>query len=267
VRAPPPLQSGRRGSLSQDPGLASPSGLTAHCYIFSVPPLISAASIVRRFGSVAALSGVDLEVAAGEAVLLLGANGAGKTTLLRVLAGLSRPNRGTVRIGGHDLLASAEARRQVGFVSHSALLYEDLTPRENLRFTASLHGLDDCASRVSRALEVAGLSHRADRPVRGFSRGMMQRLALARATLHEPEVLLLDEPFTGLDAEASRLLVARVAADRSAGRAIVAVTHDPEELWQVANRVVLLERGKVIFDGPRPDDPADVHSLQPAVDG
>lgn len=231
-----------------------------------MPPLVAAASLIRRFGAVAALSGVDLEVSAGEAVLLLGANGAGKTTLLRILAGLSRPNRGTVTIGGHDLFASPEARRQVGFVSHSALLYEDLTPRENLRFTASLHRLHDSESRVSRALEIAGLQARADRPVRGFSRGMMQRLALARATLHEPDVLLLDEPFTGLDAEASRVLASRVAADKAAGRAIVAVTHDPGELWQVTDRVVVLERGKVVFDGARPGTPLEVHSLQPAAD-
>ena len=220
--------------------------------------LVHASALVRRFGAVTALGGVDLSVSAGELVLLLGANGAGKTTLLRILAGLTRPLRGTVMVAGRDLHADPDARRAVGFLSHSALLYEDLTPRENLAFAAALHQLHDPASTVARALEIAGLSARADRPTRGCSRGMLQRLALARATLHDPQVLLLDEPFTGLDAQASQLLVSRMRADRDAGRAIVAVTHDPEVLWSVATRVVLLEAGVVVLDVPRPDDPAPI---------
>jgi heme exporter protein A len=220
--------------------------------------LVQASTLVRRFGAVTALGGVDLSVAPGELVLLLGANGAGKTTLLRILAGLTRPLRGTVMVAGRDLHADPDARRAVGFLSHSALLYEDLTPRENLAFAAALHQLDDPAATVARALEIAGLSARADRPTRGCSRGMLQRLALARATLHDPPVLLLDEPFTGLDAQASHALVARMRADREHGRAIIAVTHDPEVLWSVATRVLLLEAGAVAFDVPRPDDPAPI---------
>ncbi len=219
------------------------------------PSLISATGLVRRFGAVAALSGVDLEVNRGEAVLLLGANGAGKTTLLRILAGLTRPLRGSVRIDGRDLWADPDARAMIGFVSHSALLYEDLTPRENLRFAATLQRLDDAGTRVERALQAAGLAARADRPVRGFSRGMLQRLALARGTLHEPEVLLFDEPFTGLDPDASRTLAARIAGLHEAGRTIVAVSHDPSELWSVASRVVVLDAGRIRHDGPRPDHP------------
>ena len=157
-------------------------------------------------------------------------------------------------MAGRDLYTDPAARRAVGFVSHSALLYEDLTPRENLAFAASLHRLHDSASLIARALEIAGLSARADRPTRGCSRGMLQRLALARATLHDPSVLLFDEPFTGLDAESSRALAARMAADRERDRAIVAVTHDPELLWPWATRVVLLDAGKVVLDAPRPED-------------
>lgn len=219
--------------------------------------LINASGLVRRFGAVTALGGVDLTVAGGELVLLLGANGAGKTTLLRILAGLTRPLRGAVLVAGRDLHADPEARRSVGFVSHSALLYEDLTPRENLEFAAALHQLNAPASTIAHALEVAGLSARADRPTRGCSRGMLQRLSLARATLHDPPVLLLDEPFTGLDAESSRALVSRMAADRERQRAIVAVTHDPEVLWAEATRVVLLDAGQVVIDAPRPADFAE----------
>lgn len=220
--------------------------------------LIIATALVRRFGAVTALAGVDFTVSPGELVLLLGANGAGKTTLLRILAGLTRPLRGTVLVAGRDLHAEPEARRAVGFLSHSALLYEDLTPRENLAFAAALHQLHDPDATIARVLEIAGLSARADRPTRGCSRGMLQRLALARATLHEPTILLLDEPFTGLDAGASRTLVSQMIADRERGRAIVAVTHDPEVLWSAATRVVLLEAGKVGLDAPRPDDSADL---------
>jgi heme exporter protein A len=219
-----------------------------------MPPLIDARNLSRRFGPVVALADVTLRVERGEVVLLLGANGAGKTTLIRILAGLTRPDRGTVRIAGADLAADPAARQQVGLLSHLALMYQDLTPRENLRFVATLHHLDAIEERVQRALEDVGLEARADRPVRGFSRGMLQRLALARATLHAPTLLLLDEPFTGLDPLASRTLAARIAAERRAGRTVVAVSHDPSELWTEATRVVLLAAGRVVRDAARPED-------------
>jgi len=228
-------------------------------------PLIVASNLSRRFGPVAALDDVSLEVDPCEVVLLLGANGAGKTTLIRLLAGLTRPTRGRVRIAGEDLWAEPAARQRVGFLSHLALMYQDLTPRENLRFVATLHQLRDADATVQRALEEAGLAGRADRAVRGFSRGMLQRLALARATLHEPEVLLLDEPFTGLDPLASRTLAARIAAWRAAGRTVVAVTHDPAELWAEATRVVVLAAGRVARDTPRPADLAEFRDALTAV--
>lgn len=227
-----------------------------------LPVPISASRLVRRFGAVVALDQVDLEVHAGEVVLLLGANGAGKTTLVRTLAGLVRPHRGTVLMAGFDPARDVAARRQIGFLSHAAMLYEDLTPRENLGFTAALHQLDDPDRRIAAALENAQLDHRADRPIRGFSRGMLQRLALARATLHDPAILLLDEPFTGLDALASRGLATRIAAAAEQGRTVVAVTHDPRELWSAATRVVVLQGGRKVMDLPRPDDPGSI-SLEP----
>jgi len=213
-----------------------------------------AAGLVRRFGPVTALGGVDLEAGAGELVLLLGPNGAGKTTLLRAVAGLLRPLRGAVMVAGRDLHRDPTARAAVGFLSHHTLLYEDLTPRENLRFAAALHRLDDAERRIDEALATAGLAHRADALVRGFSRGMLQRLALARATLHRPPVLLLDEPFTGLDGAAARDLRDRIAARREAGDTIIAVTHDPADLWEAATRVVMLVGGRVAFDEPRPTE-------------
>lgn len=219
-----------------------------------MPPVIEARNLSRRFGSVAALTDLSLTVDPGEVVLLLGPNGAGKTTLLRILAGLCRPDRGTVRVAGAELFGDPVARQRVGFLSHHALLYADLTPRENLRFVAALHRLHDPDATVAHAIALAGLESHADRPARGFSRGMLQRLALARATMHAPPVLLLDEPFTGLDPVATRLLATRIAAERAAGRAIVAVTHDPSELWTAASHVLVLDAGRVVLHERRPDD-------------
>lgn len=218
-----------------------------------MPPLLLATALVRRFGPVTALAGVSLSVEPGDVVLVLGPNGAGKSTLLRCLTGLARPLRGTVQLAGRDVHADPAARASLGYLSHNALVYEDLTSRENLRFAAALHGLHDVETRVDAALATARLTERADTPVRGFSRGMLQRLALARATLHRPALLLLDEPFTGLDVPAAGVLRAGLLAEREAGTAIVCVTHDPGELWEVATRVMILVGGRVVLDGPRPE--------------
>lgn len=217
----------------------------------SAHPLVHVRGLERRFGTVAALRGVDLDVAAGECVLLLGPNGAGKSTLLRTLAGLVRPTRGTVEVGGRSLWRDPAARAAIGFLSHHAFVYDDLTARENLRFAAALHALDGAESRVEAALDAAGLTRRADATVAGFSRGMLQRLAIARATLHDPALLLLDEPFTGLDALAGDAFRARLEG-LLAGRAMICVTHEPGELWTLASRVVVLAGGRVVFDEPRP---------------
>lgn len=215
-------------------------------------PIIEASSLERRFGHLVALRSVDLRVGAGEVVLVAGPNGAGKSTLLRCLAGLARPTRGTVRIAGTPIRESPQSRSAVGFLSHQTLLYDDLTARENLRFAATMHGLESVEMRVVDALNAAGLMQRAETRAGVLSHGTRQRLSIARATLHEPAALLLDEPFSGLDAAAAEQLRAGIAAHAGKGRAVVCVTHQPADIWPVATRVVVLNRGTVVVDAPRP---------------
>ena len=229
-------------------------------------PIIQALALERRFGPVVALRAVDLAVGAGEVVLLAGPNGAGKSTLLRTLAGLSRPTGGAVLVAGKALRGDPTARAAVGFLSHQTFLYDDLTARENLRFAATLHGLDSVERRVMDALNAAGLAQRADTRAAVLSHGMRQRLSIARATLHDPAVLLLDEPFSGLDAASVAQLRPGLAAAAAGGRAIVCVTHQPADIWQIATRVVLLRRGAVVFDTPRPESLEEfVAACDPAV--
>jgi heme ABC exporter ATP-binding subunit CcmA len=216
-------------------------------------PLVVARDLARRFGHVVALRSVSLSVAPGEVVLLAGPNGAGKSTLLRVLAGLVRPTSGSVTIGGEQLRASPSARAAIGFLSHQTFLYDDLTARENLRFAARLQGLDSIETRVMDALNAAGLLQRAESRAAVLSHGSRQRLSIARATLHAPRVLLLDEPFSGLDAASVRRLSESMADGAAGGRALICVTHQPADIWQIATRVVLLQRGSVVLDTPRPE--------------
>ena len=215
-------------------------------------PVVDARGLERRFGHVVALRSVDLTISAGEVVVLAGPNGAGKSTLLRCVSGLIRPTRGVVRIQGRQLRADPAARSLVGFLSHQNFLYDDLTARENLRFAARLHGLDRIEMRVGDALDAAGLTQRSETRTGVLSHGMRQRLAIARATLHQPAILLLDEPFTGLDAGAADLLQRGIQADVERGRAVICVTHQLGEIWPIATRVVMLNRGAVVSDGPRP---------------
>ena len=204
-------------------------------------------SAEKWFGLNPALANVSLRVQRGEWVVLLGRNGAGKSTLLRIMARLVKPNRGRVRICGVDVARDPErGRERIGLVAHQTFLYPGLTARENLRLHARLHGLEGAAERVAAALSDAGLDLSADRPVRGFSRGMQQRLAIARATLHGPELMLLDEPFTGLDLEAAELLSERLRQWAAAGRTIVMATHNLEQGLEGVNRWVLLDRGRIV---------------------
>jgi heme exporter protein A len=220
--------------------------------------MIEVRGLVKTFGLKPVLRGLDFRVAAGEFVALLGPNGAGKTTFLRILASLSRPTMGEVRIGGHRLpSAAADVRRILGVVSHQPLLYGDLTAEENLRFYARLYGVPDMDGRIREVLEMVGLAVRRRDLVRQFSRGMQQRLAIGRAVLHGPDVMLFDEPHTGLDQEASQMLDGVLRQVAARGRTVVMTSHDLLHSAELASRVDILSRGVIAASYPR-------DSLEPA---
>ena len=207
--------------------------------------LLAATGLARHYGPVRALDGVDLAVRAGETLAVVGPNGAGKTTLLRVLAGLMRPTAGRVVVLGRTLgRDDPGARRPIGLLSHQSLLYSDLTVRENLRFTARLYALPDPDAATDAALAAAGIADRAGSLPRELSRGLLQRAALARALVHGPSVLLLDEPFTALDANAAAALRRLLAERVPASLATVVVTHQPTEVWELATHVGVLRAGR-----------------------
>jgi heme ABC exporter ATP-binding subunit CcmA len=214
--------------------------------------LLDARGLKRSFGGLRVLRGLDLAVRPGEAVVVAGPNGAGKTTLLRILAGLMRPEAGEVRVLGHPVRGhDPGGRRDIGFVSHQSLLYDDLTLAQNLTFAARLYHVPRPSEAARSALETAGLASRADESPRRLSRGMAQRAAIARALLHGPRVLLLDEPFTALDAASAERLRSELAARLAEGLGMVIVTHRLGEVWGVATRIAVLAEGRWACDEPR----------------
>ena len=223
--------------------------------------MIDVHDLVKSFGPRMALAGVDLHIAEGESVVLVGPNGAGKTTLLRILATLSRPTSGTVRIAGlNPVQDGVRVRRQVGFLSHRTLLYGDLSAEQNLTFYARLYDIPDGPVRVAELLERVGLATRRHDLVRTFSRGMQQRLAVARAVLHRPRLLLLDEPYTGLDPLAADDLTALLADLVGEGCTLLLTTHNLQSGGGTGQRVVILVRGRVLHDAPMTDHVA-LHEL------
>jgi heme exporter protein A len=207
-------------------------------------------SVGCRLGRRLVLAGVSLAVAPGEAVAVLGPNGAGKTTLLRVMAGLLRPGVGRVTLWGRDPGACAPAvRGRLGYLGHQTFLYDQLTALENLVYYGRLHGLQRPEARARELLEDEGLALFAHDPVRSFSRGMQQRLALCRAWLADPDLLLLDEPWTGLDPEAAARLEARVERLRGRGGSAVFTSHDLEAAVRTADRYAVLVAGRVVDAG------------------
>jgi len=218
-----------------------------HCGSLAAPA-IRAEKLTRRFGVVTALNALDLTIEAGEAVAVLGPNGAGKTTLLRVCGTLLRPSQGRISLFGADVgSGAAHVRRRLGVLSHQSFLYPELTPTENLEFYARMYGV--AAERIGELVEVTGLAGWAHRPVRTLSRGLEQRCALARALLHRPDLLLLDEPFSGLDVEAVRLIEALLAAEKARGVTLVLTTHDLDRALALCDRAVVLSRGAVRWAG------------------
>jgi heme exporter protein A len=223
--------------------------------------MIEVKGLVKTFGPKPVLRGVDFAVAQGEFVALLGPNGAGKTTFLRILATLSRPRAGAVRIAGSMLPGQAAAvRRRLGFVSHQPLLYGDLTAEENLHFFGRMYALENRAERVREVLELVGLYPRRRDLVREFSRGMQQRLAIGRAVMHRPDVLLFDEPHTGLDQDARNMLDTVLREITSGGRTVVMTTHDLDRAAELADRVDILSRGKI--EASTQADRVDADELQ-----
>ncbi|MBM3125395.1 MAG: heme ABC exporter ATP-binding protein CcmA [Chloroflexi bacterium] len=216
------------------------------------PPIIEVRKLVKRFGSKTVLRGLDFEVSRGEFVALLGPNGAGKTTFLRILASLSRPSLGEVIIAGSHLPhQAAQVRSQMGVVSHLPLLYPDLTAEENLQFYARMYGIPDPLARITEVLELVGLENRRSDLVRTFSRGMQQRLAIGRAVIHDPQVMLFDEPYTGLDQDACEMLDGVLRSVAAQGRTVVMTSHDLARAEDLATRFDILSRGTIAASASR----------------
>jgi heme exporter protein A len=218
------------------------------------PPAIETHDLSRRFGALVALDHLSLSVSSGECVALFGPNGAGKTTLIRVLTlGLS-PSSGTVRVLGLDPRSDDRAiRARIGSLSHASFLYDDLTPRQNLEFFGRLYGAKDPRARALELLEAVGLTSRAEDPVGTLSRGLQQRASLARALVHDPQLLFLDEPFTGLDPLGARALCRALARLREQGRTVVLTTHDLRQGLALSDRWLLLARGRIVDNGRSAD--------------
>jgi len=218
------------------------------------PFALESDDIRKTFGHFTALGGITLKIRRGEFLALFGRNGAGKTTFLKVAATLVRHTHGKLRIEGIDIREEPEqARRHIGFLSHNTYLYRDLNPLENLQFFSRLYGIPNAAARIRLLLDRVGLNSRASDPVRAFSRGLHQRLGIARVMLHDPSLILLDEPYTGLDANAVDTLNQMLDEAAAAGKTIILTTHDLDQGLRAATRAVIIDRGKIVFDGDAKD--------------
>lgn len=214
-------------------------------------PAVQAIKLAKAFGHHAALRGVDLALEQGQFLALFGPNGAGKTTLMRIVATLTRPTGGSVRLWGEEIGRGATAlRRHIGLIAHDPLLYGDLTAAENLRFFARLYDVP-ADGRIDQVLEQVGLATRRRDPVRTFSRGMVQRLSIARAILHNPRLLLLDEPYTGLDLQAADMLRGFLQELATTDRTVILTTHSLEQGLEVCDRAAVLARGRIAWSGAR----------------
>jgi len=210
--------------------------------------VLKAVGLVREFGPNRVVNDVSFTLGAGQLMTVFGPNGAGKTTLLRILAGGLKPTRGEVELRGRRLrVGDPDWFRQVGVLSHQSFLYGHLTAEENLRFFGRLFGLTDLSARVPERLEAVGLANRAQSPTRTLSRGLRQRLALARCLLHDPEFVLLDEPYTGLDAHAASVLRQVLASLKDGHRTVILVTHNLSQGLELADRVAILVQGRFVF--------------------
>lgn len=208
-------------------------------------PAVEVRGLVKQYHFRPVLDQLSLTLQDGDFCVLVGANGAGKTTLLRILAALARPNHGHVLIDGLPLSASPAIRGSIGYIGHQPMFYEDLTALENLQHYARLYGASQPERRISEAIRASGIERSQDRPVKTFSRGMQQRLSIERALLHDPKILLFDEPYTGLDQEAAQLLDQRLQKLHSNGRVILVAAHRPQRLVHMASHIAWLQNGKI----------------------
>jgi heme exporter protein A len=209
-------------------------------------PVVEAVGLARAFAGRRAVDGVDLALHAGECLALFGPNGAGKTTLLRLFAGLLAPSAGSCRVGGVALRDGRAARAQVGLISHASMLYGALTARENVEFAARMYGMPDAPGAARRALGLMRVADRAEAPVRALSRGLQQRVSIARAIVHEPRLLLCDEPYTGLDEVGAAALTSALAERREHGAALLLVTHNLGEGLALATQAAIMRRGRFV---------------------
>ncbi len=217
--------------------------------------MIQARRLSKLYGDFPALQNVDLDVAQGEFLAVLGRNGAGKSTLLKLLATLARPSMGTLSLGGMDASADSDSlRRRIGLLGHDTFLYDDLTAEENLLFYAGLYGIADQENAVRETLRLIGLEPFSKELVRNFSRGMRQRLTIGRLFLHDPDLLLLDEPFNGLDDRAVVLLNELLRKAQARGKTILLCTHQLELALRLADKLLILDRGKIAYLGPNQPD-------------
>ena len=215
---------------------------------------VAVTGVSRHFGRRRALSQISFRAARGTILGLLGPNGAGKSTMLALLATLMRPSEGEIRYGGHAArTAGASLRGAIGILGHDLFLYPELTARENLTFFAGLHGVPSAGDAAAAALRQSGLAERADDPVSSFSRGMRQRVALERALIHHPRLVLLDEPFTGLDDSSAAALVGRLKGLRAEGAIVVLATHDLDLAEGLIDSVLFLRDGRMVEAVDRPD--------------
>jgi ABC-type multidrug transport system ATPase subunit len=206
-------------------------------------PIVVVSGVVKQFGRFAALRGVDAEFASGKLYAIVGDNGAGKTTLLRSLAGLTRPTRGRISMLGSTDLRSV--CHQIGYMAHPSLLYDEMSAIENLRYFACLYGIED-AARCAAVMRQVKLDPELERPVGQYSQGMRQRMSLARALLHDPQILLLDEPFSNVDMRSAREMVRLLVEMRDSGKTIFVVTHQAGLLEAAADEFVLMQAGSIL---------------------
>lgn len=211
--------------------------------------MIDIHQLIKQADDKLILRGVDLSVAAGETVAILGPNGAGKSTLLKVLATLIKPTSGEIRINGLELKKNVlKIKQQMGYLPHSSLLYDHYSPLENLVFYGQLYGVKDAEKKAVELIKQVGLSYFLHEPVKNFSRGMVQRVAIARAIIHDPEILLLDEPHTGLDQGAISILNDVVLDLKEKGVTTLMVTHDFKQAAELCDRVIIIKNGRMVDD-------------------